>query len=740
MRALRLAWAVVLAGLAACATTPVNTDPVLEAAEQSPAASEDATDTEAGAESPESSDEPELPASGEIEFEAIPLPSGVSAPEIAVQPFTEEGESRPVALDFDNADISEVIKVFASLLDMDYVLDEGIKGNVSIKADLVLNQRDLWDLFRRLLEFNGLGVVQKGELYVIGDASAQSRQARMGASLDRRIIKPGEGMVIQIVPVQYMPAAEMSSLLKSFAGAASSIQVYERANLLIIVDTPESLRRLLEIKNSFDSPNMRGIQARLYTIKEVAADRMVQELEPILTSLGIGGLSDSPSGVKLMPIPRLNKLIALTGAEKNFEVVQYWIRKLDHVEQRDGAETFIYRVKNGKAEDIAELLTALFSKMEAESEGGAAAAPSSRPAGDVIKSGTALEGGGPASHMIESGRGSGPASVGKPEIRSRTGGLAAGLEGEFRIIADIYSNSLIIQASREDYQAVRQVLEEIDVLPRQVLVEVIVADVTLTDSADFGLSWAFNQTLGGSGGSGSTLEDGVPSFLFNGAQLTTAYMDKSLDFVSALSLAAGKGDVRILSSPTLWATDNVGASINIGQQIPISTTSVQTDTNLTGTTTFNRSFQYQRVGMILDLTPRITDSGIITLDLALTISEAGAGSEATLPLIRERSTSTTLWARDGQTLITGGLIEETESENDQGIPFLMDIPILGYLFKTTGVKKSRTELLLMFTPHIIRDLDEADRVVEEFTRSVNRLKTDMDSRSGWAGRALETQP
>jgi type II secretory pathway component GspD/PulD (secretin) len=144
--------------------------------------------------------------------------------------------------------------------------------------------------------------------------------------------------------------------------------------------------------------------------------------------------------------------------------------------------------------------------------------------------------------------------------------------------------------------------------------------------------------------------------------------------------------------------------------------------------------------MILDLTPRITDSGIITLDLALTISEAGAGSEATLPLIRERSTSTTLWARDGQTLITGGLIEETESENDQGIPFLMDIPILGYLFKTTGVKKSRTELLLMFTPHIIRDLDEADRVVEEFTRSVNRLKTDMDSRSGWAGRALETQP
>jgi len=405
--------------------------------------------------------------------------------------------------------------------------------------------------------------------------------------------------------------------------------------------------------------------------------------------------------VKFISIDRLNTLLTICSSTQVFEKVEEFIQNLDVPSDVAEPKIYVYAVKNGEAGELAGLLNSIFTGKEA-----AKAGPEKAPQPAAAASGNPFAKASPKKE--------GPSG----RVRGAAQGVAsASIKGEIRITPDEIRNSLIIEAIPRDYRIIENILKRVDVLPRQVLIEVTVAEITLDEKTQLGIEWQYTK--------GVEVGTGLLSATLGEAGLAYAIgiADKVKAEVSAL---ASKNKVNILSSPSVLASDGKEARIDISTEIPVASTQYQFTSGEEPISQTN--IQYRNTGVIISVTPHINEGGLVSMDITQEVSEqAGdvAVADQSYPSFFKRSVSTTLTVGHGQTIVIGGLISETKDDSTSGVPCLVNLPAFRWVFGTEKASIRKTELIILITPHVIASLADVDAVTEEFKSKVGDVMKDF---------------
>ncbi len=665
------------------------------------------------------------------------------------------GDSDLIEFNFEGADIREVIQGLAAGLCIHYSIDPRVQGTVTIRTARKIQGQHLFRLFHQILRTNGVAAVKMGEVYHIAPVEeAKTRVPLLTQRRGRQAAVSQDEFVIELVKVEYLAAREMAEIIQPFVSPGGDVVAYPRGNLIILTDLASNVGRLKELIAAFDTDTFRELHAQVYRIEHVGVEDIGKELTDVLLPYGVTAQSAEERGVYIIPLPRLNSLVVIGFNNEIFNQVDTWIKLLDVPPEKGGGRTVhVYAVENSKSADLADVLSDLYG-------GGGGRSSRSRRSGRNSRGNEeqgAREGGSSRGSNRESGSarsssGSGLGSGGSRGGRGRSGGRSIVIEPkegepsifkeEVRIVADESSNSLIILATPRDYEKIRGVLAKLDVVPRQVLIEAIIAEVTLDDDLQFGLEWALANGGLSSGGStdaeGGTTTGGGNVFTSPNAALTGAKRAAGLgstglvsfitnrdEFFAVLTAASTKSHVNILATPHVLAVDNQEATILIGEEIPILTSTQQ---STLAAANIVSSIQYRDTGTILRILPQVNSAGLVNMEITQEVSNVGVTSfgDTGSPSFTNREAVTTVVVRDRESILIGGIIDERVERTRSGIPFLMDVPVLGRLFRMEQDKRKRTELVILITPYVIRDRNEAQLVTQEFTGRIRKLKKMID--------------
>ena len=666
----------------------------------------------AGRENPSASDAdtqgaPETPAP--VETEGDPAVSGEAAapgPEAASDPAAPEDRQPSGPTGPDNrfrfncldCDLREFVRNIANELKLNYIVDPQVQGVVNILTYGEMKRGDLRSLLEIVLQINGAAMVRTGPVYRI----LPSRNARQ-LPLDIRrgpqasAAPAGDSRVLQIVPLSFVPAGDMAELLNPFVSDGGDITFHRAANFLIITDSPTNIGKLLELVRIFDSDVFGGKRVRVYALQNSRATNLALELEDIFAGYALSG--ESP--VRFVPIPRLNSVLAISPSPGSFQEVDRWVARLDQAGLNREIRNYFVKIQNGDAVAIAGLLQKIYGRGKQEEE--IFLPPEGVPAETPTAGGAA------------------------PLARSEEI-----VQGEIKIVADDQNNALIVQCSPQDFEVIEETVRELDRVPRQVLINVKIYEVVLTDELSLGVS-AFLQERGKPvvpSPSATTASFGAVSAGLNLA--TRVLMGDTRELVAFLNAAETRNRSRVLSAPTVIASDNVAANIQVGSEIPILTSRGVVPGGTGGTSLFSNTIQNRKTGVILNVTPRINAGGWVTLAVQQEVSSPGPPPTAGIqsPSINIRSVSTQVTIKNGQTIAIGGIISETKGTSRNRVPFLGRIPGLGLLFGNTSKETSRTELIALITPHVIEDIEQASDLTEELKSTLKGLKKELSRDEG----------
>ena len=620
-----------------------------------------------------------------------------------------------IVLNFDNADLYAVISTIAELLEINYIVDPGVSGTVTINTAGGLRKKDLLPLFFQILEVNGLTAIKAGSLYRIIPLKDSPRRAISFSEAT----SPAERAAIQIIPLQYISAEEMTKLLTPFVSEGGTIVSDPVSDTLLVVDKGINIHKILKLVETFDVNIFEKVHYKFYPLEYLDAEEVAKVMDDFSASYGEVG----NAFVKFIPIVRLNTLLVVSTTPLVFEKVEEVLKQIDVVDKTVQPRIYVYFVKNGQAEDLEELLTTVFSGSEKTSAGGKTTdADGFKVIGGNPFSETRME----AKREAEKAAKSKPEPAPKTEPKSEAGGekgLGTGsLRGEVTITADKVRNALLIEAIPADYQIVENILRQIDVLPRQVLIEATIAEITIDTSTEIGMEWALGKGAAlGNASFAATLNKLVgegSNAVRTGLQYSIGVTDK---WYAALNAMASKGMVNILSSPHVLASDNQEAKIDVSREIPVA--SSQT-TYSTATAVSETAIEYRDTGVMLGVTPHINERGLVTMEISEEVSDLQENVEVagkSYPSFFKRSINTTLTVKHGQTIAIGGLIKDREEESVTGLPCLINIPIIRYLTGQTSKSTEKQELIVLLTPRVIVDLNDVDEVTDEFKQKVQNV-------------------
>lgn len=631
---------------------------------------------------------------------------------------------------FEEAPIADVVHVIMrDILRVDYVIHSAMPGTITLatRADVTADQAVY--LLETALQANGIamardarGVYHIGRPEALAGIVATPRLASPGVALT-----PGTGTVI--VPLQYIGAAEMAAILRPLVPPTAIVRVDPLRNLLVLAGSRTQAEGWIDIVNTFDVDLLKGMSVAVVPLKYASVRDIDSALRALAT--GLPGASAArppgttapaapgspaaaaPSGaasaeaqslfgaIRVLPIERLNSLILVSPRAAYLDEARAWIERLD----RPGAnaaepQLYIYPVKNGSARHLAEVLNGVFG---GESKTTTTQTASVAPGLTPILAGTA--GGAQSAIGTLSGVGSGTSSN---TAQSRISAVTTTAQGA-RVFADELNNAVLIYAVASEYAKIEAALRRLDLAPVQVLIEASIVEVTLGDELQYGLQWYFtDKARGGLVGTGviSQVQGGVGS-IQNAAAAGFSYtLRNSLGTVQAvLNALAEKSLVKVISSPSVMVLDNHTAGIAVGNQQPIR--SAETVTSGGNVTT---SIQYKDTGVNLQVTPSVSAENVVTMSINQAVTDVGQIDTATgQRSFLQRQIISKVAVRSGETLVLGGLIRDNDTSGNRGFPLLSEIPVVGGLFGTQTRNATRTELLVVITPRVVRsDLDARD--------------------------------
>ncbi len=632
-----------------------------------------------------------------------------------------------VTLNFEDAGIGEVVKVIFDILQENYVLDPRVQGSVTVQTGRPLPRNMLIPTLELLLRMNNAALVNADGVYKIVPAT-DAIPGNVSPRLDNQKLDTGYG--VRIFPLRYVSAAEMETILQPFIPEGGILYVDAARNMLLVSGTAQELVVAQETIDIFDVNWLEGMSIGMYRLQNVESDTIVAELNNLFgeaSQLPLAGL------FRFIPLSQVNAILVVTPQAEYLRQASEWIERLDSA---GGERLYVYEVQSGEAEYLASVLSEVFG---VEGGGGPPPATGGRiaPGREPAQLTSPASGlGAPGGSGLSSGRQS--ATPLENEEQPTAGAQQVTLENipeppsgapplgavpsseDVRIIPDPENNTLLIWSSSFTYDKILSALRKLDITPRQVLVEVTIAEVSLNGNLRFGVRWFFKNDVPNSSKQGTgALGLGIDTAL-NTALGAARFVNSPTTFVYALSDADGmvralletleqETRVRILSSPQILVVDNQEGRIRVGNQQPVRTSTTVTDG---GTTT--SSIEFKDTGVLLTVAPQINAGGLIAMDVNQEVIDVGDIDVATgQRSFLQRSVSSKVVVQSGQTIVLGGLISETRRGSSGGIPFLYKVPIIGPLFGTTESDSNRTELLVLITPRVVRDNLEALRMTEE---------------------------
>jgi general secretion pathway protein D len=616
------------------------------------------------------------------------------------------------------ADLLQVVGIIADQLKMNYVVDPQVKGVVTINTTGDIKRRDLLPLLQAILRVNGATAVESNGIWRIIPAKDAPR-APVTPTMDGRQFPADDRLTLNVVPLRFASAGDMSRLLQNYLSDAGSLVSYEAGNILLITDTSRSLQRLMDLLQIFDSDAFAGQRVRLFPAKNSSAHALAQDLQTVFAAYAMS----AKSPIQFLPIERLNGVLVISPNPASFSEVEKWVDKLDVATRSGGTRNYVYKVQNAKVEDLASVLVQLYGGYSPSAGSRSARSSTMNP----VPAQTPAQSGGAG---IGSGVGAAIAAPVQNPAPTRLAGTpqAAGMVEPFngpRIVSDAVNNMLIVQCSPQEWEEIRTTVQELDIVPRQVLIEAKIFEVNLTGDLEMGVTALLQQRDNTSRqlvGSFSTPTGGAAPSL-NGSIGTL--VGHSRELLLFLTASENRTRSKVISAPSIMASDNIDAKIDVGTSIPILTSVGFTGAQQQGGgSIFTNSISNVDTGVILTVTPRINAGGLVTLHISQEVSVAGPPPSASIPspTIQKRTVDTQVTVQDGETIALGGIIQESRLTSTNRIPILGDIPYLGALFGSTSVTTQRTELIVLITPHVIRDMKELSDTTEELKDKLKLLQ------------------
>jgi general secretion pathway protein D len=636
-----------------------------------------------------------------------------------------------ISLDFADTDIREVCaEILGNILKVNYTIDPAVHGTASLKTVHPLTRAQLLPTLQTLLAGNGAALVLSGDIYrVVPSVTAKSA---VGGS------NGIAGSVV--VPLHYVAADTLAKVLTPYVGASGMITPEPASNALIVSGDPDTRDALISLIESFDIDALAGQSYALMPVPSGGAKDFASSLEQAFRA----SRGDALAGlVRVLPMDRVNAVLVVTPNPATLEQMQRVYSLLDETQRQHTRSWHVYYLQDSNANDTAYVLQEAFTPNDVTAtppNSGQIAAQQAaelpgvngaggNPLGSAVGGGSTSPGAGQATPSLmpaattQAGYSPG-ATAGASSANPLLGGLdqtaSQGTPEGMRIIPNDQNNALLIYATDEEYGTVEAMLRKIDILPLQVKIDATIAEVTLNDALQYGTQFFFRaggingilsnatQSLQNSNLSAAELGTSFPGFVIGGSGLSGAPL--------AISALQAVTKVQVLSSPEIMVLDNQPAELQVGSLVPYLTSSSQS--TLVNNAPVINSVSYAQTGVVMIVTPRVNSGGMVTLDITQQVSEVDTNPppQATAvdsPTFDDRTVHSRVVVQDGQTVGLAGLITDNVSRANNGIPWLKDIPILGALAGTQNNQRTRTELLVLITPHVVQDERDARELTQD---------------------------
>jgi general secretion pathway protein D len=615
----------------------------------------------------------------------------------ASSPPAVDNQAAPVfiSMDFTDVDLPVLVKFISEQTRKNYIFDERVQGKITIISPRKISVEDAYNVFLSVLQVKGFATIEQGNTIKI----IQLRDAKQDSLPTAQAGEPAAAseFITRLIPLQYTDTTEIVPVLAPIISKDGLLTAFPASNMLILIDSRSNIDRILKILAELDVEGTTGT-IRIFPLKHASVAEIAKTLDALYLGTAAGVVSGAAADararagrrgkgrgatLRFIPDARTNSLIVLAGTDLLSDIEDL-LKKLDIPSPENTGKINVYYLENSDSEEVAKVLASLSGKAAVTS------APSAAGAAGTVK-----------------------------------GIISAELEGGVRITADKATNSLVIIASVNDYLTLVDVIKKLDIRRRQVYVEALIMEISLGKGRDLGFEFRGAGKTGNSGavfggtnynftGNVNDLYSAISAgnpLVFSGTGLIAAGTAGKVTLsdgtevpaiTAVLRAAQTRDNINILSSPHLLTLDNKEAEIVVGENVPLITSQAKDTTNLSNVI---NTVERKDVGITLRLTPHIHESEFVNLEIYQESSAVKTTSDSSSvgPTMTKRSAKTSVLVKNGDTVVLGGLMQETFNTSESQVPLLGDIPLLGNLFKYKSVSRKKTNLLIFLTPHVIKD-------------------------------------
>lgn len=600
-------------------------------------------------------------------------------------PAVQSSPTRNFNVVFDQAPIAAIADaVLGQSLRRSFRIDPSVQGTLTFSLTGRMSEAQALSSLDRALRSVNAALVSESAGYAIVPSAQAGR-------LSAPVFTQGgaDGLAGSAVyQARSIGAAEIARLLEPLAGEAATVRADPGREQVYISGDPTTVNALIRTARSLDVDWLQGKSLQFFPVRYATPADIAADIRQVF------GGPDGPLGnqIQFIELTRLNGLLVIARSPDGLDRAAEWIGRFDRAPAPASRRLRSIPLANLEAEQFVTTLSALLGA-------GAASATPEAPAAAQAQSPT------PAA---------GAAST------AAAPAVSIGSTGGLRITADARTNALIMLADDAEYRNVLDIVRELDAPPPQVLIEATIAEVTLNDRLRFGVQWFFDDGDLTGGFSGGSDDDAAPSF----PGLSIRYLN--LDVRAVLNALSAVTDVQLISTPRILVLSNESAELQVGDQVPIIT---QTAVGLNNDSRILNSVQYRDTGVVLSVTPRVTESGRMFIEIEQEVSEVSGttSSEIDSPTIQQRRLSTRIQVDDGQLVVLGGLLRSSRSLGDTGVPYLSRIPAIGALFRTRDTTERQTELVMFLRPTVIRARSDIDAISNEMVGRLQALGLPVES-------------
>lgn len=601
----------------------------------------------------------------------------------AASPARAQEEVKEVMLDFDEVDIRLFIRVISELTGKNFIIDQNVRGRITVVSPQRLTVRQAYDVFQSVLEVHGFALVESGAVTkIVPDQNMTGRDLPVRS---QRVLRAEDRFITQIVPIKYLEATTLQGLIRPFLSRNATILVPPGEDILIITDYKSNIRRVDQILDEIDV-DLAGMIVERLDLKHSSPAQVTDQITEVLEArYGKDRKGVRQRFFKLVPVERINALISVAQPDVAMDIRRI-LSKLDRPTPEGKNILNVYYLENADAEEMVQILTQQGTIRPV-------ASPQAR-----------REAGG--DYLTEAGG-------------TVIGGTFTIMGEEVSITADRSTNSLVIFARPDEYQAIEEMIRKLDIPRKQVFLEALIMEVSPTEEFRFGSEWQSLVDVGRPftsdarvGVVGGTDHTGALSGLFTGAAgavtlgsgFSLGMLGESIsigDYVFPslgilIRAVESLNTVNVLSRPQLLTLNNQPAVINISENRPFQTSETRDGTGLRTT-----SIEYRDVGIILEITPHINQHGKVRLVINQEVNRISDVVTAIQPITRKRTINTTVEVFNGHTVVIGGLIESQRDFSQGQVPCLGGMPFAGWGFKSVAMSDTRTNLLVFISPRVI---------------------------------------